>query len=669
MPPAQLPVHEAERLCSLQACGILDTPPDPRFDAFTTLAARLLDAPIALVSLLDATRQWFKSAVGLPSGSGTSRDIAFCAHAVLQPDRPLVVEDATLDPRFADNPLVTGPMGLRFYAGVPLVDGAGLALGTLCIADTSPRRLTAAELETLVLLAAGVRSLLELTRTSAALEQSAERLSAVLESTTDSVVVLDEHWRFTYVNQRAVDLLSCERPILGSDLWETCRELVGTKFEQCCREAMLTQSPREYEATLPGTSMTLQVNLFPSREALTIFFRDVSERRRIQDERRVWQDRIAYLARHDPLTGLGNRLLFDERLDETLAALPNCTVLWIDLDHFKAVNDTLGHAVGDATLRRAADRLSACVRESDVVARLGGDEFVVLQPDVGNAADAADVARRIVAAFAEPFPVDGHLVTLGASIGIAVSPADGAQAALLLRSADTALYRAKADGRGCFRFFETDMQSPLLAQQRLKAGLGTALERCEFELDYQPILDLRTGALSRFEALLRWRHPTLGRMLPNAFLELAEEVGAILPIGRWVLQQACRDAAAWPAVVGVSVNLSPAQFATDEIVATVAEALAQSGLPASRLELEITELVRLADGAAELGRLRALHDLGLRIALDDFGTGYSSLRYLRSFPFDTLKIDRSFVSDLPGGEDPARSCAPSPAWGAAWASR
>ena len=475
------------------------------------------------------------------------------------------------------------------------------------------------------------------------------------------MIVLDCDWQLTYANQRAVDQLSGGRQVLGAAIWSAYPELVGTDFEQTCREAMRKQAACEYEGALPRTGMTLQAHLFPAPEALTIFFRDISERRRIQRERLAWEERIAHLARHDPLTGLGNRLLFHERFGEALARNENsgetgtsrCALLWLDLDRFKAVNDTLGHAVGDAVLLRVAERLSSCVRSSDLVARLGGDEFAVLQPGADGAAAAA-LARRIVGVFADPFAVEGQLVNIGVSVGIALAPDHGAEADTLLHHADTALYRAKSEGRGGWRFFAPEMDARLLAQRAMKTALREALARGEFELAYQPILDLRTGRLASFEALLRWRHPAEGIVMPDGFLALAEEIGAIVPIGRWVLEQACREAARWPGGIGVAVNLSAVQFRADDLVRTVADAIAGAGLEAHRLELEITEAVNLAEGAPEVGTLQTLHGMGLRIALDDFGIGHSSLSYLRRFAFDTLKIDRSFVGELPdSGESSA----------------
>jgi diguanylate cyclase (GGDEF)-like protein len=325
-------------------------------------------------------------------------------------------------------------------------------------------------------------------------------------------------------------------------------------------------------------------------------------------------------------------------------------VLCLDLDRFKAVNDTLGHPIGDGLLRAAAGRLQNCIRSAGSVARLGGDEFVVLLADLPNADDAGSVAQRIIEAIQEPFDLDGHQVNVGASIGVAIAPADGLEVDLLLRNADVALYRAKADGRGNFRFFELAMDAQLQARRLLELDLRRALAEDEFILFYQPQVDAKTEKIVEFEALLRWQHPQRGLISPAEFIPLAEEIGLIVPLGEWVIHQACAQAATWPKDIKVAVNLSPAQFKTQTLPHSVVSALASSGLAPARLELEITESVLLANNDATLATLHQLRSLGISIAMDDFGTGYSSLSYLRSFPFDKIKLDRSFVSELAASE-------------------
>jgi diguanylate cyclase (GGDEF)-like protein len=321
-------------------------------------------------------------------------------------------------------------------------------------------------------------------------------------------------------------------------------------------------------------------------------------------------------------------------------------VLCLDLDRFKEVNDTLGHPAGDELLGAAAERLQQCVRDIDTIARLGGDEFAIIQTAVKHPEDVLALVDRILEAINRPFEVEGHEVNVGASIGIAVAPTDGDSADQLLKHADLALYDAKMGGRRMYRFFEPKMNARVQARRNLELDLRGALARGEFELYYQPAVNIATRQVSGFEALIRWNHPARGLILPGEFIPLAEEIGLINPIGEFVLRQACSEAAKWPEHLHMAVNVSAAQFKDTGFVQFVANTLATSRLNAKRLEIEITESVSLDDDEATLATLRQLHGLGVRIALDDFGTGYSSLSYLRSFPFNKIKIDRSFVKEL-----------------------
>jgi diguanylate cyclase (GGDEF)-like protein len=326
-------------------------------------------------------------------------------------------------------------------------------------------------------------------------------------------------------------------------------------------------------------------------------------------------------------------------------------VLSLDLDRFKNVNDTLGHPVGDLLLKAAADRMRSCVRSEDMVARLGGDEFAVVQVSSTQTSDVSALAARLIEVVGAPYDLDGHQVIVGASIGIAIAPTDSDKPDSLMKSADLALYRAKADGGGAFRFFEAAMDARMQARHALELDLRKAIVNSEFELYYQPIVDVKTERITSCEALIRWHHPERGMISPVEFIPVAENTGLIVPLGEWVIRQACAQAARWPEHVTVAVNLSPAQFKSRNLLPTVVSALATTGLLANRLELEITELVLLQDNDGAFAILRQLRDLGIRIAMDDFGTGYSSLGYLRSFPFDKIKIDQSFIQDLANKED------------------
>jgi len=366
------------------------------------------------------------------------------------------------------------------------------------------------------------------------------------------------------------------------------------------------------------------------------------------------QAQISHMARHDALTSLPNRTLFREELEQALSMVKpadQLAVLCLDLDHFKKINDTLGHPIGDALLSQVAARLRQCAGPNDTVARLGGDEFAVVQFCRGCDPSAVPaLASQIVEAVAAPYEINGHQLVIGVSIGISLAPEDGDNPDALLKNADLALYRAKADGRGTYRFFEAGMDARAQARRLLELDLRLALQRNEFEVHYQPIRDIASDEIVVCEALVRWKHPLRGLIGPNQFIPLAEENGLIIKLGEWVLRTACRDAARWSTAC-VAVNLSPAQFKNPDLVATVKSALGDSGLPASRLELEITESVLLQNSEATRGILHELRALGLKISLDDFGTGYSSLSYLRSFPFDKIKIDRSFVSELASSND------------------
>ncbi len=385
---------------------------------------------------------------------------------------------------------------------------------------------------------------------------------------------------------------------------------------------------------------------YDGARAIAVVLHDLTDRKR--DEAR-----IRHLAHHDALTELPNRFLLQERLRRALDGVAetggSVALLYLDLDRFKAVNDLLGHAAGDTLLQEVAARLRAELRPLDTLARVGGDEFVIVvnvdQPD-----KAALLAGRVVETLDRPFDLDGHTATIGTSIGIALYPSDAATEERLMHAADTALYRAKEE-KGTFRFFKAAMNEHLHARRQLEHDLRHALQRDEFELHYQPLIDCQTGVVEGYEALLRWQHPVRGLVSPAEFIPLAEETGLIRRIGEWVIATACRTAASWEAPHWVAVNVSPVQFQQSDLVQIVAGALVSSGLPASRLEIEITEGILIEDSERAIEVLLALRGLGVRIALDDFGTGYSSLSYLRSFRFDKLKIDQSFIRELGQSED------------------
>jgi diguanylate cyclase (GGDEF)-like protein len=413
------------------------------------------------------------------------------------------------------------------------------------------------------------------------------------------------------------------------------------------RKALLDQNKRATAIWELSDSRAFNVTHQPMEEGWLTTFEEVTERRKAEE-------RMVYLAQHDALTGLPNRVLFRDKLSEGLAFARRgygLALLCLDLDRFKGVNDTLGHPVGDTLLQMVARRLSAAARDTDTVARLGGDEFAIVQRTISRPSDATTFASRLLDLLAEPFDVDGHRIVLTTSIGIALSPQDSVDADQLLRGADLALYRAKADGRGVYRLFQAEMDRQMQMRRLLELDLRQALQENQLELFYQPQVDMSSRCVTAVEALLRWHHPERGSVSPADFIPLAEEIGLIVPIGAWALRTACTMVASWPGTLRVAVNISAAQLTGQDLVAEVKKALRDSSLPADRLELEITESVMLNDTIATLATLHRLRDLGVRIALDDFGTGYSSLSYLRRFPFDRIKIDQSFVREMSSQPD------------------
>lgn len=556
MPP--LPLDEPRRRRRLQQLQVLDTQPESALDAIARLAARIAEVPIGVISLVDTHRQWFKAHVGTEVQT-TSRTVSFCAHALLG-EGLFEVEDAATDPRFADNPLVRGEPGVRFYAGMPLVMPGGEAVGTLCVVDSRPRRLGAVAREALAVLARSVIDELEL------------------------------------------------------------RQRVGELEEEVARR-------HEAEA------------------------------------------RIMQLATRDALTGLPNRAALMDRLNQGVRGAQRTGnllgVLFLDLDRFKWINDTLGHDAGDTLLREVAQRLQDSVRASDQVARqselaipdlagghavsrLGGDEFVVILSEIASADAASKVAQRIAETLTAPIRLAHDEITVTASIGISIFPKDGADAEKILKHADAAMYNAKENGRDQHRFFTEELNERASRRFSLETRLRRALERDEFLLHYQPRIDIASGRVVGMEALLRWQQPDVGLVSPLEFIPIAEELGLILPIGEWVLGEVCRQTMAWRAAgqpaLTVSANLSAMQFKNRRLPKTIAAILGSSGLPPANLELELTESMLVEDTEASAAMLAQLKEIGLKLSIDDFGTGYSSMEQLRRIPFAELKIDRAFVN-------------------------
>jgi diguanylate cyclase (GGDEF)-like protein/PAS domain S-box-containing protein len=491
-----------------------------------------------------------------------------------------------------------------------------------------------------------------------ALEQERDRdrefLNLIIDNVPTMIVVKNARdRRFVLANRAAEKLWGFPRTeVIGKTARELFQPAQADMIDSYDDKALQSNTPLILEphpnVNSSGNTRIVNSKRFAVRGSdgepryLVSVVEDVTERTRANE-------RIAHLAHYDALTDLPNRVLFREHLEQSLKWIrrgQRLAVLYLDIDQFKSVNDTLGHPVGDELLKAVASRLRSCLRETDIVARLGGDEFAIIQTAVEDPTDVSNLAKRLHQAIQAPFDLAGHHLVTNTSIGIALAPYDGTDPDQLLKNADLAMYGAKADGRGTYRFFEPDMDARVKARRALEFDLREAIMCGGFELHYQPLVDVQNNIISGCEALVRWRHPARGLIAPAEFIAVAEDTGLINQLGEWVLRTACAEAMQWPSDIKVAVNVSPVQFKSGNIVQTVISALATTRLPARRLELEITEAVLIRDDEKVLAVLHQLRNLGVRIAMDDFGTGYSSLSYLQRFPFDKIKIDRSFIKDL-----------------------
>jgi diguanylate cyclase (GGDEF)-like protein len=486
--------------------------------------------------------------------------------------------------------------------------------------------------------------------------EKSRELELTLDHMSQGIMMVDPDHTVALINRQATKLLglpedfTARRPRFEEVLehqWANGEfgvngESVEAHVRKFIRSGGVSGDLAVYERTRPN-GMVLEISSNPlPNGGFVRTFTDISERKRTADK-------IAHMAHHDALTGLANRVLLRTHIEIALGRQrrhgEGFALLLIDLDRFKPVNDTFGHAAGDELLRCVAQRLRECVREVDVVARLGGDEFAILQVATANRECVEVLARRVVDVISAPYQLDGHPASVGASIGIARS-ADSPEIEQLFQNADLALYRVKAEGRNNFRLFEPEMNATAQAKRQMEEDLRHALAHGEFEIFYQPMFDLADGKVTAVEALLRWNHPLRGRIAPDAFMPLAEEIGLMPKVDAWVLETACTEAVGWPGEIVIAVNLSPAIFGQHTLAGSVQAALIKAGLPARRLELEISERIMLQEESGTLVHLRSLQDLGVRVALDDFGVAHSSLSDLRVFSFDKIKIDRSFVAEM-----------------------
>jgi diguanylate cyclase (GGDEF)-like protein/PAS domain S-box-containing protein len=633
---------EGARLDALAHYRIAGTPPEARFDSIAQLATNLFDTPIALVSLIDRDRQWFKANVGLGMLE-SPREISFCRHTIASDD-VFIVNDAAVDPDFADNPLVTGGPAIRFYAGAPLITPTGHRLGAFCIADNRPRdTFSSRDRKTLQDLAGLAMQQIELRRD----ELVRAAVMRFADASTLPLISIDGDGTIVFVNPAAASLfgytpdevsgqpiqgLISASPALDGSGHASAGPISGTGH---CRDGS--------ELPVQLSFIAWQADAAGAAGGTGYIIRDLSHRR----ERRA---RRLHLASHDALTGLANRSEFEARLQETLQHDNGATVLLLNLDGIKEINDSLGRAVGDALIQDVAARLPALIDADATLARFGGASFAVLLPQAHDSITAWSGALTILQSFEQPFDFDGHAVPLGVSIGAAVGPEHGDDARTLIASADFALFQAKQSGGRTVRIFDTEMRTSSLARRVTQDELGLALQNRELVLHYQPQVSLVDRHVIGMEALIRWQHPQRGLLQAGEFLSALETSEAALPIGWWVLDEACRQLARWRAaglpIRRIAVNLFSVQLLSGNLVEQVMQTLEHHGLEPGMLELEVTETIALYHDDESLASISDLRRQGIGIAFDDFGTGYASLSTLRRFPLSSIKIDRCFVRDL-----------------------
>ncbi len=761
---------EASRLTSLRNLGVLDTMPQPDFDAITRLAALACNAEGATITLIDAHRAWFKSRLGIEVAE-VPREHALCSLEIDQVAR-LIIPDTWEDERCTGNPLTSGDDAVRFYAGVSLITGAGHCIGRLCVFDKRPRaELTAGQIGALNDLARLTIELME-ARSS---RQIGHIASHVVDVTSDAILCADATGTITFWNAAAETMFGrSARDVIGAKL-----DIIVPPSLRAAHSAGFAKAAEGGHMKLAGgsvelTAMRADASTFPIElslgrwqddagvSAFAAIIRDASCRKQLEDEReqaraflktvienlpamlfvknadtqryllmnkagaeiaelrqadfvgrtdselfpgvgeayesrdraacetpgthvfesehlrtdgqsrhlrtkrlmieaaagspryllgmtedvteaRQAQAEVQRLAAYDSLTGLRNRASYVRRADALVAAGTPFALLSIDLDRFKAVNDQFGHLAGDAVLVEVAARLSTLADPGDLLARIGGDEFVLVLTGESAAARITNVAQSIIQSMDVPITTDRVRAPIGASIGIALYPQDGSTSTEVRQASDLALYRAKRDVRGTACFYSEAMDAAARDRHLLEIDLRDAIERDEISLVFQPVIALNTGQVTSFEALARWNHATRGAVPPAEFICLAEECGLIEPLGLKLLSKACAEAAKWPVHVRVAVNLSPIQFQSGRLCASVDTILQKTGLDAGRLQLEVTEGLLIRDVDHTFEQLEQLRAQGIQILMDDFGVGYSSLSYFERFTFDKVKIDRSFV--------------------------
>lgn len=668
-------MDDRKRTEVLKAFHILDSDQEPIFDRLTQFAQTVARTSMAAISLIDEDRQWFKSSIGLPVQQ-TDRVISFCTHTIKQ-DHPFIVEDATLDPLFRDNPLVIGPPYIHFYAGIPLITSDGYRIGSLAVMDQKPRRINQSRLSILQMLAEQVMTHIDLRRQRHDIAKILSERETVNRQLVEQAEHLREAQRIGKIGSWEMELPS--RSILLSE--ETFR-IFGVDFTSDLvpiskfMSSVHREDRRDLEIALENAlagSLPLDLThriVRPKGEVCHVHQRGELKARSngktilagtVQDvtNQVEAENRIRDLAFFDSLTGLPNRRFILDRIEKMVSMRQrmayDAAVLFIDLDNFKSLNDTFGHDKGDLLLKEVAHRLQSCVRSYDNVGRFGGDEFVVLLERVGDnhvvdAAHAFQVAQKIIEAMSQSFNLDGLQHRTSPSIGIALIDGEILSKEELLKRADMAMYKAKAEGRNTIRFYSPELQSAVAERAELEAELRRAIDQKEFYLNYQPQINA-DGQMTGVEALLRWDSSKRGMVPTSQFIMLAEDLGLIMPIGAWVLEEACRQIAQWSNVpflknLSMSVNVSVRQFYHPDFVGQVIDALSRTGADPYRLKLEITESMLIKDYEATRKKMMDLKATGIRFSLDDFGTGCSSLSHLKRLPIDQLKIDQSFVQHI-----------------------
>ncbi|MEO1295796.1 MAG: EAL domain-containing protein [Cyanobacteria bacterium J06636_16] len=606
---APFPSNEVARIKKLYGCSILNTAPQEEYDSIASLASYICDTPIALVSLVDSDRQWFKSRVGLQICE-TSRDVAFCAYTILDSEI-LIVPDATKDERFAQNPLVKENPKIRFYAGAPLVTSDEYVLGTLCVIDYHPRTLNQKQIEALKALSRQVVTQLELKLS----------LQKLYKETQERKEAEATEFQLRNLNQQLEDLVRK-------------------------RTTELESAKNDLEVRIQERTVELRHSL--------------QQLKQVQEELIIREKKLRYNATHDRLTGLPNRAYFLNRLSQSIQKSQRVSdyqyaVLFIDLDAFKSINDSLGHDIGDKFLQHVVTHLKALISPLDCLARLGGDEFVVLLSGIEELSQAITICERIQAQLRLPLKVKHHELFLGASIGLTLNESGHQNPEDILREADIAMYQAKRSGKRCYAVFNQVMQIQAKERLTLESDLHHALSRQELRLHYQPILSMANQTLVGFEALVRWNHPKRGLLYPEKFIQIAEETGLIHSIGRWIIQEACEQIQRWqrqfPDVfkaydLKINVNISAVQLRHPDLVKHLRRVLEETQIPTKILKLELTESSILESFVQTKTTVQELQSLGVQLCIDDFGTGYSSLSRLHQIPINTLKIDRSFVKNI-----------------------